>query len=605
MWSSTRWMPATRVVVGAGVVAAALVAIALPTAASAAVVDLQAWQDLSLEQRQAITDNVLRAQGIDATPYSVAKGTAQNYFPERIAEATWEGEAQVSRANFGGTNFSTAQLRTRIRASVLPRFLPSGGWTTITSRAIPVVGAFVMGLEIGTALNKLYIDVDAEPVGPTTARTVEFEWAKDGPLYAANGGYSSSPVPSQPDRPVVPQGMLAARILADNGWVAANLQTGDACQDLRPNPSNFLAVDGIAYGRCYPEAAAKAFYWDPTDVQVNTRGATSEPAHWSQYSCCSWSAKLPFPPLPSASQAEPAIEDAYESANGEFQRAMWVWIFDHNPPASDPDYDDPTPTAEPVFDPDGPGALTRARCNPESSPIKMPSITVGESAADYEQCLEQLGIETTVQTLPESDLEVANGEVVETDPEPGTTVDPQTVIATIAANPATRVKSDNDPRCEHNPTPGDPGAAPADGSDYPQYQDAPAPWSDPYPGFDPALHPPHAESIPLRYGEQEIDIDDGWGWRHIRAKHGYGAEEQQATQQALASDPSPTLRFASTRQWVFHYYYKAPDGSGGEIDCVRSVPVQFDADRKQLGMDDQTMKGIITSYTGILVGIEP
>jgi hypothetical protein len=53
------------------------------------------------------------------------------------------------------------------------------------------------------------------------------------------------------------------------------------------------------------------------------------------------------------------------------------------------------------------------------------------------------------------------------------------------------------------------------------------------------------------------------------------------TQQALAADPAPSVKFASTRQWVFHYYYNAADGVGGEIDCVRSVPVQFDSDDKE------------------------
>jgi hypothetical protein len=70
-----------------------------------------AYDGLSVEQRQAITDNVLRARGIAAQPYRVENGTAANYYAEKVSEAVWDAEARVSKINYGATNFSSQQLR--------------------------------------------------------------------------------------------------------------------------------------------------------------------------------------------------------------------------------------------------------------------------------------------------------------------------------------------------------------------------------------------------------------------------------------------------------------------------------------------------------------
>ena len=82
-----------------------------------------AWDALSVEQRQAVADNVLRARGIDAQPYRVQPGSAANYYPEKVSEAVWDAEARVSKANYGATNFSSQQLRSRIATKVLPRMI--------------------------------------------------------------------------------------------------------------------------------------------------------------------------------------------------------------------------------------------------------------------------------------------------------------------------------------------------------------------------------------------------------------------------------------------------------------------------------------------------
>ena len=103
-----------------------------------------AWDALSVEQRQAITDNVLRSRGIDAQPYRVQPGSAANYYPEKVSQAVWDAEARVSKANYGATNFSSQQLRTRIASKVLPRLMQAGG--KVTTRLIPGLGTFMCRL---------------------------------------------------------------------------------------------------------------------------------------------------------------------------------------------------------------------------------------------------------------------------------------------------------------------------------------------------------------------------------------------------------------------------------------------------------------------------
>jgi PASTA domain len=241
--------------------------------------------------------------------------------------------------------------------------------------------------------------------------------------------------------------------------------------------------------------------------------------------------------------------------------------------------------------------------DPFSGAVNMPDC----AGATVDACtaeLTRLGItDYQVQTLPESNLSFANGEVVTTDPQPGTSIDPGTVTATVAANPATRVKSREDSRCDRDTysAPGDPGPAPADGTAYPQFQAAPTPWNGPYAGFDPGTTPWQPVNLLMRYGLQPGNINRGWGWRHIKAKHGYGATEMSETAQALATDPAPTTMWAATRQYAFHLYYEMPDGPG-TIWCVRTALIELEPDKNQLKMGNDSPKGVINSYTGLLLG---
>jgi hypothetical protein len=63
-----------------------------------------------------------------------------------------------------------------------------------------------------------------------------------------------------------------------------------------------------------------------------------------------------------------------------------------------------------------------------------------------------------------------------------------------------------------------------------------------------------------------------------------------------------TTRFASTNQWDFHLFYTEPDGSGGTIQCLRTVRVEYYQDPRAAAAGVQGIRGIQNSYTGLYLG---
>ena len=100
------------------------------------------------------------------------------------------------------------------------------------------------------------------------------------------------------------------------------------------------------------------------------------------------------------------------------------------------------------------------------------------------------------------------------------------------------------------------------------------------------------ETGPLQY----------WGWRHVLQKHPYSAADRQQTQDALASDLSPTPAFTSTHQWDFHLFFDASDGAGGTLTCLRTVRAEYFQDPKASAAGVQGIRGIQNSYTGHYIG---
>ena len=243
--------------------------------------------------------------------------------------------------------------------------------------------------------------------------------------------------------------------------------------------------------------------------------------------------------------------------------------------------------------------LLDPRCSPdpESATVTVPEVLNDETPADYQQCLASLGLESSVSALNETDTTVGNGDAVETAPEPGSSVQPGTTVD-IAANPQTPQVSQPDPRCDVDNgegSPGDPGNPPSDGTNYPAYQLV---QDSPYPAaVDPTGESPPQTQIPLRWGTVD------WGWRHILQKHPYTSADQQQTMQALATDGVPTpTGFKSRPQWDFHLFYTEPDGSGGTLQCARTVRVEYYPSEAAEKAGVQGIRGIQNSFTGAVVG---
>lgn len=434
-------------------------------------------------------------------------------------------------------------------------------------RALGTIGlgvtAFDLGWKIGTGINAkfLKIGIPAGTDGPMYYRWDRMSWRSAGSRSFFGASYP-----------------------AQEGWVVEAEQTcctharvdrwfGEPCEFSGFVPPAPFVIQGpvLSTGSCSAPggiAPVDVYYgWAPEDALAPT--AAVEP-----YTNQPYEAETSTPTPPAQSTVEQTIEDELDKPENHIVRD---WL---NYQLGSPGERDPI-----------------------SGDVNMPECA-GATINACTATLEDLGItDYQVQTLPESNLSFANGEVVTSDPQPGTSVDPATVTITIAANPATRVKSDDDERCERDTysVPGDPGPAPADGTGIPQYQAAPTPWNGPYAAFDPATTPWQPVSVVMRYGLQPGNINEGWGWRHVKAKHGYGATEMNETAQALATDPAPTMMFASTRQYAFHLYYEMPDGPG-TVWCVRTAVIQLEPDNLQLRMGDASPKGVINSYTGLLLG---
>jgi PASTA domain len=228
------------------------------------------------------------------------------------------------------------------------------------------------------------------------------------------------------------------------------------------------------------------------------------------------------------------------------------------------------------------------RCHPDplSSTVTVPEVLANESVDDYQACLQTLGLQSTVVTLPETDLDTGDGDVVFADPESGEKVDPDEGLKVIKNPNAPTTRPE--PKCEladgEGPQP-DPGNPPPDGTGFPQYQQQFS-----YPSTDPTSTPPgQPRDLPLKWGTTD------WGWRHIMIRHGYGADDAADTAEALATDVAPTLRYAGRQQYLYRKYYPMPDGEGGTLNCARTVVVEYAPDR--LGY----FRGVTNSFAGEVV----
>jgi hypothetical protein len=100
----------------------------------------------------------------------------------------------------------------------------------------------------------------------------------------------------------------------------------------------------------------------------------------------------------------------------------------------------------------------------------------------------------------------------------------------------------------------------------------------------------------LRWGKTSyqgtyLDNFDGWGWRHIAAKHGWSAADITATAETLAA-PERTVQQSETSM-----RYIGPQYQQNGALCERRVVVQFAPIE---GDPPDTPRGIVTSFAAVL-----
>jgi hypothetical protein len=95
----------------------------------------------------------------------------------------------------------------------------------------------------------------------------------------------------------------------------------------------------------------------------------------------------------------------------------------------------------------------------------------------------------------------------------------------------------------------------------------------------------------LRWGQVELDMRQefprypGWGYQHIKAKHGWSRVDESATREALLTSAFPNRRIRDAWDFI------GPEYVQGRFVCVREVVVNPNRE----GEDPQE-RGVYTSY---------
>lgn len=205
---------------------------------------------------------------------------------------------------------------------------------------------------------------------------------------------------------------------------------------------------------------------------------------------------------------------------------------------------------------------------PGARTVRVPSIMPGQTAADYEDCLDALGLRDHVRvTVPAEQAVLAQpaSGVVGVEPDEGESIGPETQVA-VRANPDPLPDPSElgDPEGECEPSsgeypvaapPNDPTPEPFDAIDDPSIVERPTFLS---------LH----GNTTLRWGTVIAEETfSGWGYRHIKAKHGWGRVDEAATRAALLSSVFPNRRTPDS------YVFIGPEYVRDGVVCVRQVIV--------------------------------
>jgi hypothetical protein len=239
------------------------------------------------------------------------------------------------------------------------------------------------------------------------------------------------------------------------------------------------------------------------------------------------------------------------------------------------------------------GRSSNPLCEPVSGArtVRVPSIMPGQTAADYEDCLDTLGLREHVRvTVPVEQAVLAQPArgVVGVEPAEGESIRPETQV-TVKENPDPLPDPSDlgDPEGECEPSTGE----------YP----VSAPPNDPTPEpFDVindeslverAAFPSLKGNTVLRWGEVTLDMRleypryPGWGYQHIKAKHGWSSVDERSTRAALLTSAYPN------RRWAEAWDFIGPAYTQGRMLCTREVTVNF-----AVQGEEPQPRGIVTSY---------
>jgi hypothetical protein len=247
--------------------------------------------------------------------------------------------------------------------------------------------------------------------------------------------------------------------------------------------------------------------------------------------------------------------------------------------------------------------------DPITGRVRVPGYadSPGQPYAEYAAELERLGLEPVRVEADEPDFDFEEEAVLEVDPGVGVVVEPSAEVR-ITANPGGWLGKRH-PDCERNEAP--PGD-PAPERDIPPGATAPAP-KDPVSigrryeirRYTPPLSLLELdesfqrntgsgfETVYMRWGWTYRDADfdwEGWGYRHIAAKHSWEDEDRQQTVEALLLPEDPAESTPEAKQ---HYgpQYLGRNGT----PCRRAVVVAVLRRPREITYG-RPAKHLITSY---------
>lgn len=570
-----------------------------------------AYDGLTARQRAAVRWNLVAPRNEIAGFTHADEVTEGFQDAKELGERVWRAEQRVSPAEFKPSRWNTLQYRVRQWGKGLPRLLPDGRTVAkIGGRAGAVGTTFGIGIEIGTGIRKLFGIAEAPPEPPYASYTESvWEWTSSGGNMGAGA--------------VVPGQSWFWR------WrkPGANLDTAfdigyaswasSACHwYLREGPA-FARIAVGTSSFCGAPDPSRVAYVTPEDLRFVLGLSTTKPSGYPTDPAFTLPLNLPLEPT--LADIDAALRQLFDSPEGEFTRQVWDWIFREYAPAGpdgrlavpDEELDlgsDGSPMARRIkirsglgtprqeyldylvseglsyavetrfdwnrdYDPDdvvftdpsggtsvARGTTVRVVVNPSSIPA--PSRRTGETASELAARAYKIGWAPVVTYADDPALS-EDAVVREPSPAPGTRSAPGSRLDIDAANAPSRGR--HNPDCEVPNEPPDPGAAEAAEVDFASVI------------LTFTALGEVGGTVPLRGGKvwENLGAKDlsgrtftdwtGWGWKHIKAKHGWGPVSATLTQRALDTVPVP----GSTGR----YEYRTPFVSSRGKLCVWVVVV--------------------------------